>query len=78
MHVDNDFATHITNIFFKAIQLIIQQISSIAWVCIRKAELKGKKLLAKDVRTPTNIEQILRSLIGFRSFKSIRASLDLL
>ena len=45
LHVDDDFATHITNIFFKAIRIVIQQVSNCAWICIRKGELKGKKTL---------------------------------
>jgi hypothetical protein len=78
LHRDNDFATHITNIFFKAIKIIIHQISSLAWVCIRKAELRGQKLTAKDVRNPTNLERIIRSPLGFRSLKSICTSPDYL
>ena len=49
MHKDNDFSTHIINIFFKAIKILIQQLSSVAWVCIRKVELKDKKLYTKDM-----------------------------
>lgn len=78
MHQDNDFTTHITSIFFKAIKLIIQQISSLAWVCIRKAKLKGTKLLAKQVRDSSSLERILRSPIGFRLLKSVRTSPDYL
>ena len=71
MHRENDFSTHITNIFFKAIKICIHQSSSPAWVCIRKVELKGEKLYAKDVCNTTNLKNILKSPIGFRSLKSI-------
>ena len=57
MRGENDFSTHITNIFFKAIKICIHQISSLAWVCIRKAKLKGDKLCAKDVHKTMNLEK---------------------
>ena len=78
MHRDKYFATHISNFFFKAIKIIIQQISSLTWVCIRKAELKGRNLFARDVRGSTNLERILQSPLGFKSLKNIRTSPDYL
>lgn len=68
-HKDHDFATHISNIFFKAIQTIIQQVSNCAWVCIRKGELKGKKLCAKDVKGMSNLNKFLQSPVGYHSLK---------
>ena len=65
LHKDDDFATHITNIFFKAMRIIIQQVSSCAWICIRKGELKGKKLCAKDVKNKHNLNKLLQSPIGY-------------
>ena len=38
--------------------------------------LKGKKNLAKDVKTKNNLEKILRSPIGYRTLKSIRTLPD--
>ena len=75
MHKDNDFTTHIKNIFFKVIKIIIHQISSLAWVCIREGKLQGKKLTTKDVCNPTNVERIIRSPLGFFSLRSIHTSL---
>ena len=75
MHKDNDFTTHITNIFFKVIKLIIHRISSLAWVGIREGKLQGKKLTAKDVCNPTNLERLIRSPLGFFSLRSIHTSL---
>ena len=49
MHQNYDFTTHIADIFFKVVKIILEQISSLVWVCIRKTKLKGKKLLGKDV-----------------------------
>ena len=72
MHEDNNFATHITNIFFKAIKITIYQISLLAWVYIGKGELQGKKLTAKDVCNPTNLERLIRSPFGFRSLRRIK------
>ena len=71
-----DFETHKTNIFFKAVKVIINQISNTAWISIRIGELKGKKLLAEDVKTKNNLEKILRSPISYRTLKSIRTLPD--
>ena len=76
LHKDDDFAMHITNIFFKAMRIIIQQVSSCAWICIRKGELKGKKLCAKDVKTKHNLNKLLQYPIGYRSLKTICISPD--
>ena len=78
MHKDNDFSTHIKNIFFKVVKIIIHQISSLAWVYIWKGKLQGKKLTTKDVCNPTNLERLIISPLGFHSLRSIHTSLDYL
>lgn len=72
MHKDNYFTIYIKYIFFKVIKIIIQQIWSLEWVCIWKGELQGKKLTAKDVGNPTNLERLIRSPFGFRSLRRIK------
>ena len=42
-HKSKDFERHGTNIFFKAVKVIIKQLSNTAWISIRIGELKGKK-----------------------------------
>ena len=54
------FALHTTNLFFKTIKILIHQVLSTMWVRIRKGQLKGKKLLAKDVKNKPNLEKILK------------------
>ena len=46
------------------------------WVRIRKGQLKGRKLVAKDVKNKSNLENILKSKIGYVDFKRIRISPD--
>jgi hypothetical protein len=48
------------------------------WVRIRKGQLQGRKLLAKDVKYKVNLEKILKSDIGYIDFKNIRTSPDYL
>ena len=74
-HESTDFETHGTNTFFKAIKVIIKQILNLTWVSIRIGELKGKKLVAKDVKKE-KLEKMLKSPIAYHSLKSLRTSLD--
>ena len=71
LHFHQDFALHTTNLFFKAIKILIQQVLSTMWVRIRKGQLKGRKFLAKDVKHKPNLEKILKSEIGYIDFKRI-------
>ncbi|XP_059070801.1 uncharacterized protein LOC131860407 [Cryptomeria japonica] len=70
------FAYHTTNLFFKTVKVLIQQVISTMWVRIRKGQLKGKKLIAKDVKEKPNLERMLKSNIGYIDFKRIRISPD--
>ncbi|XP_059077054.1 uncharacterized protein LOC131876217 [Cryptomeria japonica] len=70
------FAYHTTNLFFKTIKILIQQVLSTMSIRIRKGQLKGRKLLAKDVKHKPNLEKLLKSDIGYVDFKRIRISLD--
>jgi hypothetical protein len=51
---------------------------SYMWVRIRKGQLQGKKLVAKDVKYKVNLEKILKSDIGYIDFKNIYTSPDYL
>lgn len=78
LHIDHDFAYHTTNLFYKVIRIILNQVFSSIWVRIRKGQLKGRKLIAKDVKTKPNLDHILKSDIGYMDLKTIRTSLDYL
>ena len=41
LHIDHDFAYHTTNLFYKAIHIILNQAFNSIWVRIRKGQLKG-------------------------------------
>ena len=72
LHIDHDFAYHTTNLFNKAIHIILNQVFSSIWVRIRKGQLKGWKLIAKDVTTKPNLVHILKYDIGYMDPKTIR------
>ena len=76
LHKDHDFAYHITNLFYKAVRIILNQVLNCIWIRIRKGQLKGRKLLAKDVKSKPNLDRILKSDIGYMDLKSIRTSPD--
>jgi hypothetical protein len=44
------------------------------WVRIRKGQLQGINLLARDVKYKENLEKILKSDIGYIDFKNIHIS----
>jgi len=46
------------------------------WIQIRKGQLQGRKVLAKDVNYKPNLEKILKSDIGYIDLKKNRTSLD--
>jgi hypothetical protein len=58
--------------------IIIEQVLSCMWVQIRKGQLQGRNLLAKDVKYKENLEKILKSDIGYIDFKNIHISPDYL
>jgi hypothetical protein len=74
LNLNRKFSYHITNLFFKTIKIPIQQVMSIMWIRIREGQLKGRKLLAKDVKDKPNLEKIPKSDIGYMDFKRIRTS----
>jgi hypothetical protein len=78
LHSNDYFSFHITIFFFKTMRIIIEQVLSCMWVQIRKYQLQGRKLLAKDVKYKVNLEKILKSDIGYIDFKNICTSLDYL
>ena len=71
MHQDSDFVADIKNIFFKAVKILIHQVLSTMWIRIRKGQLKGRKLIARDVKNKPNLEEVLTSDIGYVDFKRI-------
>jgi hypothetical protein len=78
LHSSGDFSCHITNLFFKTMRIIVEQFLSFMWVRIRKGQLQGRNLLAKDIKYKVNLEKIMKSDIGYIDFKNIRTSLDYL
>ena len=50
LHSSSDFSCHITNLFFKTMHIIIEKVLSCMWVRIRKGQLWGRNLLARDVK----------------------------
>lgn len=46
------------------------------WVRLRKGQLKGRKLIARDVKNKPNLEKILKSDIGYVDFKRMWISPD--
>ena len=61
LHKEHDFAYHTTNLFYKAVRIIVKQVFNSICVRIRKGQLKGRKLMAKDVKKKPNLENILKS-----------------
>jgi exonuclease III len=77
-HSSGDFSYHTTNLFFKTMRILIDKVLSCMWIRIRKGQLRGRKLLAIDVKYKPNLEKILKSDIGYIDFKNIRISPDYL
>jgi hypothetical protein len=50
----------------------------LAWIRIQKTILKGRKPIATQVINTKNLENILKSYMGYREFSKIRISLDYL
>ena len=78
LHYNGDFSYHITILFFKIVQILIEEVLSRIWIQIRKGHLRGIKLLTKDVKHKKNLEQILKSDIGYKDFKHIPISANYL
>ena len=70
-HHDHDFAYNITNLFYKEVRIILRQVLNCIWIRIRKGQLKGRKLVAKDVKSKPNLDRILKSSIGYMDLRSI-------
>lgn len=49
-HSNKKFTYHTTNLFLKTIKILIEQVMSTIWTRLCKGQLKGRKLLAKDVK----------------------------
>ena len=47
----------------------------VIWIRIRKGQLKGRKLLAKDFKSKPNLDFILKYDIGYMDLKSVHTSL---
>jgi hypothetical protein len=72
--VNKKFAYHITNIFFKTIQILIHFILSSSWIHILKRKLLNCTLIAKDVSIDVNLDKILKSDLGIWELNCIRTS----
>jgi hypothetical protein len=71
LHSSDDLSYHITNLFFKTMSIIIEQVFSFMWVRIRKFQLQGRKLLAKDVKYKEHLEKIMKYDIGYIDLKNV-------
>jgi hypothetical protein len=49
VHKNHNFSTHISNLFFKAIKVLIHFVISSSWVHIHKGKIFGCQLQAHDV-----------------------------
>jgi hypothetical protein len=74
LHSSGDFSCHITNLFLKTMRIMIEQFLSFMWVRIRKGQLQGRNLLAKDVKYKVNLEKTPKSNIRYIDFKNIHTS----
>ncbi|XP_070538389.1 uncharacterized protein [Ptychodera flava] len=73
-HKDRRVAKSMPNIFFKLKKLQIKQIKDKATLCLRKCNLKGRKLTAGELQSPQNVDKIVRLDEGFRVLKTLRGS----
>lgn len=76
IHKNYDFSYHTNNLFYKEICIIINQVLNTMWIQIRKGKLKGRKLVAKDVKSKSNLYHILKFEIGYMDLKTSPASPD--
>jgi hypothetical protein len=60
----------------KQVHIILNQVLSSIWIRIRKGQLKGRKIKARDVKSNPNLDHILKSDIGYMDLKTIRMSPD--
>jgi hypothetical protein len=65
---------HTTNLFYKAVHSIINQVLNNIWIIIRKGQLKGKNIKERDVNSNPNLDRILKLDIGYMNLKAIRTS----
>jgi hypothetical protein len=75
LHATKDFVTHITNNFFKEICILIHQVLSCDFLYAKESWKEGKKVV-KDIECKNNLDNLLKSLIAYRSLKIICTSLD--
>jgi hypothetical protein len=68
LHKNHDFATHIPNLFFKAIKILIHHVVSSSWIRIRKAKLLGCQFQVHEVINKPNLDVILCSNLGYMDF----------
>jgi hypothetical protein len=68
------FAYHMTNLYFKTIKILIYFVLSSAWICMQKSILKGQKPTTTQVGNKKNLENLLKSNIGYRELTRIRTS----
>jgi hypothetical protein len=57
--------------FTRQFTLLLNKFSIVIQIRIRKVKLKGRKLVAKDVKSKPNLDRILKSGIGYKDLKSI-------
>ncbi len=78
LHKNHNFAISIPNLFFKAIKVLIHGVMASSWIRIRKGKLLHRTLQAKDVMEKPNLDNILKSDIGYMDLSKLRTSPDYL
>jgi hypothetical protein len=78
LYKNHNFDTHIPNLFFDVIKVLIHSIISSSWVCIHNGKLLGCQLQAHDVINKPNLDVILHYNMGYMDLSRLCTSLDYL
>jgi hypothetical protein len=63
LHKNHNFATHIPNLFFRVIKILIHFVISSSWLHIRKGKFLGCQLQARDIINKPNLDTLFYILI---------------
>ncbi len=74
LHKNHNFATHIPNLFFEVIKVLIHFVVSSSWVHICKGKLLGRELQARDVINKPNLDVILHFDLGYMDLSGLCSS----
>ncbi len=76
LHKNYNIATHVPNLCFKAIKVLIHFVISSPWVRICKGKLLRRQLQAGDVINKPNLDVILHSNFGYMDYLGLHTSPD--